>query len=397
MEIKVVFLGGARYSEPLDTTSEKKFRALKSLGELWIVGFSKGLSLRRFTEHAHFCLLPKLPLPILRYTEMFVLGVTVACWLIVRHGVQIIVAQSPYEGFAAATAKKITSWLGYQAVLIVENHGDFEQSLFLQRRILFPRIYAFLMHRFANFTLKQADIFRAVSNSTREQLERLHLDKPIFQFVAWTDIEPFLQCGAEVQKRSQEIVYAGVLIPRKGVHHLVSAFYQVLQNHRDARLILIGREENKNYAAGLKEQIKMAGLNSRVQFIGELSQVELSRHIQQASVFVLPSYSEGLPRVVFEAMAAGLPVIASVVSGIPDVVQDGVTGLLVPPGDEVALAEKMRWILEHPGDAEEMGARAHRFAQRFFSTEAYIDSYRQIIEAAEALIDDDVEHARSAI
>src|SRR5207249_3587281 len=139
------------------------------------------------------------------------------------------------------------------------------------------------------------------------------------------------------------------------------------------------REENKTYAAKLKSQVKQVGLNGRVQLVGEISQRELARRMQQAYVFVLPTHSEGLPRVVFEAMAAGLPVIASAVSGIPEIVQDGVRGFLVPPGDEVALAEKIRWALDHPEEIQVMGRHAHIFAERFFSTEAYIQEYARML------------------
>src|SRR5436309_12123476 len=125
MPCRVCFLGSARYNRPLDATSEKKFRNMKSLGEIFVIGFSGELRPRQFTEHAKFYLLPNLSFALLRYAEMAVLGVLLACWLIFRHGVQVLVAQSPYEGFVAALAKKITSWFGHKIVLVVESHGDF--------------------------------------------------------------------------------------------------------------------------------------------------------------------------------------------------------------------------------------------------------------------------------
>src|SRR5213594_2500850 len=171
MEIKVCFLGSARYEQPLDATSEKKFRALKSLGKLFVIGFSQDLCTRTFTEHAHFYLMPQCRLSVIRYAEMFVLGPLLACWLIFRHGVQVLVAQSPYEGFAAALGKKIAGWLGYRVVLVVESHGDFQKSLFLYRRIALEKLYRFVMCHIAKFALRHTDLLRAVSNSTKEQLK----------------------------------------------------------------------------------------------------------------------------------------------------------------------------------------------------------------------------------
>jgi glycosyltransferase involved in cell wall biosynthesis len=398
MAVKVCFIGGARYSQPLDATSEKKFRVMKSLGELYVIGFSRDLYPRRFTEHAFFYLLPAFPLAVLRYIEMFVVGSVVACWLIFWHRVQIFVAQSPYEGLAAAVAKKIAGYLGYRVVLVVENHGDFEESLFMQRRIMFRGLYSFLMRRSANFALKRADLLRAVSNSTREQLEKRVSHKVIFQFVAWTDIEAFLHVGAERRgKASQNILYAGVLIPRKGIHHLVNAFACIARDFPQACLIIAGLAENKSYAAQLKAQTREADLNGRVEFVDEMPQVKLAARMQEACAFVLPSYSEGLPRVVYEAMAVGLPVIASGISGIPDIVQDGVTGFLVQPGDEAALAEKIRWILEHPEESYAMGQRGRISAERVFSTETYLHAYREVFQAAQALITNRSEHAPSPV
>src|SRR5258705_6862498 len=149
MEIKVCFLGGSRYDHPLNTTSEKKFRALKRLGDFFVIGFSRKLRPYRFTEHAHFYLLPLLPFPVLRYIETFVAGLLLTWYLISRRGVQVLIAQSPYEGFVAAWAKMLAGWFGHRIVLIVESHSDFEESLFMQRRIPLPRLYRFLMRRIA--------------------------------------------------------------------------------------------------------------------------------------------------------------------------------------------------------------------------------------------------------
>jgi glycosyltransferase involved in cell wall biosynthesis len=385
LEIKACFLGGASYHQQLDSTDKKKFRALNSLGALFVVGFSRDLRARRFTEYAHFYLLPRLPFPLLRYIELFTLGPCLVLWLIIRYGVQVLIAQSPYEGFAAALAKTIAGWLGYQVCLIVESHGDFEASLFLQRYVRLQTLYRFPMRHTARFALRGTDLLRAVSHSTREQLEQWAPGKPLCQFPAWTDIEVFLQAGSTAEERvAQNILYAGVLIPRKGVHHLISAFACIAQDFSQARLVIVGHAANKRYAAGLKAQVRQHGLDERVQFMGEMSQTALAAWMRKAYMFVLPSTSEGLGRVVIEAMAVRLPVVGSDVGGIPDMVENGVTGFLIPPGDESALAAQITWMLAHPDTTREMGGRAQAFAKQFFSTATYVHSYRQMLEMAQA-------------
>ncbi len=385
--MRVCFLGGARYPQPLDATSAMKFRALAVLGEVFVIGFSHDMKPRRFTEHAHFYLFPKWSLPVLRYATMFTIGAWLALWLIWRHGVQILVAQSPYEGFAAAVAKLLVRLLGRRTVLIVENHGDFEVSLFLQRRVRWPGLYRWLMRRTARFALRHADLLRAVSGSTQEQLQRWAPGKRIVRFPAWTYIEVFLEAGVQEGQRQLEIVYAGVLIPRKGVHHLIRAFAQVAPEFPQARLAIIGRTENPAYAEELKSLVAELGLDGRVAFVEELPQADLAQRMRRGLVFVLPSVSEGLGRVAIEAMATGMPVVGSRVGGIPEMVQDGVTGFLVPPGDEAALAERLRWVLEHPQEAEAMGCRAREFARTFFSPEAYLAGYRRLFEMAQEVLE----------
>lgn len=387
LKFKCCWIGGARYSHPLDATSEKKFRHLKPLGELFIIGFSKNILPRQFTEHAHFYLMPQLPLSILRYAEMFILGTILTLWVIFRHKVQILVAQSPYEGVAAALAKMIARWFGRKVFLVIESHGDFEQSLFLQKQIRLASLYRFLMRYAANFTLNSADLLRSVSSVTARQLQQWKSDKPMVQFPAWTDIETFLSFGSTKNKYySGKILYAGVLTYLKGVAHLVNAFASIAQDFPQTELMIIGREDDKAYATQLKAQVRKLGLESQVQFMPQLDQQTLAKYMSQASVFVLPSLSEGLGRVVIEAMATGVAAIASNVGGIPDLVQEGINGFLVPPGDEKALADRLRWMLEHPTEAKEMGRNARAFAEQFFSTETYIQGYQKIFEAAQELL-----------
>ena len=81
-------------------------------------------------------------------------------------------------------------------------------------------------------------------------------------------------------------------------------------------------------------------------------------------------------------MVCGTPVIGSEVGGIVDLIRNGETGFLVPPGDAGALSERMMWILMYPEAAREMGARAREFACGYFSTEAYVGSYRRLFEQA---------------
>jgi glycosyltransferase involved in cell wall biosynthesis len=382
--LSVCFLSSVQYSEPLDSTSEKKYRALKALGEILVIGFSHGLKPRAFVQEARFRLLPWLPTPVLRYSLLFTVGSIFALLATLRHGCQVIVAQSPYEGVAAAIVRAVARLAGRRVALVVESHGDFEISPFLQRRTRFPRVYRYLIPRLSGFALRRGDALRAISDSTRRQLELWVPGRPIVQFPTWTDIEPFLNAGnARVERdRENTFLYVGVLIARKAVDVLVAAFAKAAEAIPDARLVIIGRAEDPAYERLLLEKVNALGVASRVSFLPPTSQAELAEHMVRASALVLPSVSEGLGRVVFEAMACGTPVIGSHVGGIVEMVVDGDTGFLVEPGREEPLAEKMAWVLSHPSDARVMGMKAREFARRFFSTESYVSGYKRLLETA---------------
>lgn len=395
----IAFLGGTRYTQPLNVTHTKKFETLKSLSKFYVIGFSRNLWFQTFTEHAEFWLLPELPLSVLRHAELLVLGWTIALWLIWQKQVRVFVAQSPYEAVAAAWAKQVASWFGCQVVLVVESHGDFENYLFLQRSIPFPQFYRWLMRQAARFSLQQADLLRGVSEATCQQLTAWTSDdRPVFKFVAWTDIETFLQAYSQRPDfSSQTILYAGTLIPRKGVKHLVNAFAQIAADFPQAHLILVGRAANLAYTHAVQQQVHGLELTDRIQFVPHLPQTELAQHMAQALVFVLPSLSEGLGLVVIEAMATGTPVIGSEIEGIPDMVQEGSNGFLVTPGDETALAERLRWFLTHPEEASAMGDRAHQFAQQFCSATLHVQGYQHVFDAAKTILGkQEPDHAPSA-
>ena len=381
MSERICFLGGARYRDPLDVTDRKKFAALSTIGEIFVIGFAHGMQPRVFTEHGHFILLPEVPLRIFRYLEIWLGGGLIMAWLVLRHGVRLIVAQGPYEGVAAAAVKKIAGWLGCQVFLVVEAHGDFAASVFLERRIRFVGLYRFIMARAAQLSFQQADVLRAISSSTRAQLRRRVPAKTIVQFPAWTDIEVFrLAANLTGGRSSERILYAGVLTPLKGVHRLIDAFALIADEFPRSRLLIVGRRQNQSYAEELDRQVARLSLADRIEFMPAVAQAEMAVLMASAAVVVLPSLSEGLGRVLIEAMATATPVIGTAVGGIPDLVEHGICGFLVPPDDANTLAQRLRWILANPRQSRAMGKAGQTFAGQFFSTEVYLSGYRKIIQ-----------------
>jgi glycosyltransferase involved in cell wall biosynthesis len=152
------------------------------------------------------------------------------------------------------------------------------------------------------------------------------------------------------------VTYVGKLEPRKGVGDLIAAMGLLTRRPGGAPLLLaagVGRLRDE-----LGAQAAALGVADRVRFVGKVAHEEVAWWMAAGDVFVLPSLSEGLPTVVCEAMSCARPTVATAVDGTPEIVEDGETGLLVPPRDPEALAGALARVLEEPGLAERMGARA---------------------------------------
>ena len=132
------------------------------------------------------------------------------------------------------------------------------------------------------------------------------------------------------------LVYIGRLASEKGLYELLQALRLAVHIGVDARLIVAGDGPE---AEGLRRCATALGLGSRVSFVGPVFGDAKIRLLAMSDVAVLPSYAEGLPYALLEAMAAGLPVLATPVGAIPDVVSDGIHGYLVPPRDPGAITE----------------------------------------------------------
>lgn len=151
----------------------------------------------------------------------------------------------------------------------------------------------------------------------------------------------------------QLLVFVGQLVPIKAVDNLVEAFRRLLAQgtHADARLVIIG--EGK-CGPELERQVAAAGIAERVTFTGALPQPSVARWIAAADMLCLPSHNEGTPNVIVEALASGVPVVASRVGGIPELVTHEANGFLVPPADPEALSRALGAALERSFGKDEV-------------------------------------------
>jgi glycogen synthase len=228
----------------------------------------------------------------------------------------------------------------------------------------------------ARWSLRRADATRALSGFTSSLVETARGEPATRSFPTYTDLSA---CTAEPPATLPErpvALFVGALERYKNVDGLAAAWRQVAARVPDARLVVVGRGARPEPVEALVRE-----LPDRVEHVPRLDPVGVARRLDEATVLVLPSWPEGLGRVVIEAFARGRGVVATNAGGIPDLVTDGVEGLLVPPGDTPALVEALVRALTETGLAERLGAAAGRRYTEWHSTpERFAAELRRLVD-----------------
>jgi len=162
----------------------------------------------------------------------------------------------------------------------------------------------------------------------------------------------------------------------KGMDTLITALPRLLTRWPELQLLAVGDGDDRAWLEDLAEQ---NGVNRHVHFLTRLTHEELAACYESCEMFVLPSRGEGFGLVYLEAMAHGKPVIGGTHGGAPEVIEDGVTGYLVPHGDAAQLATSIETLLSDPALAQKMGARGRQRVERDFRFNVFAKSLKKIL------------------
>jgi glycosyltransferase involved in cell wall biosynthesis len=174
------------------------------------------------------------------------------------------------------------------------------------------------------------------------------------------------------------ILFVGVLSPLKNVDGLIESFTKITKDFPGFKLVIVGEGKERER---LQFLVWNLGIEHKTKFQGKLSLKETKDLMKRCYCLVLPSFSEGLGRVLMEAMALGKPVIGSNVGGIPDLIKDNKNGFLIQPDTIFELVEKLRILLGNRELAIKMGKEGRAFVQKNFSNQKYIESYISMINS----------------
>jgi glycosyltransferase involved in cell wall biosynthesis len=370
---RVLFVGRARYSLPLPGWLAKKWDAVEQELDYRVIGAAteeSGPSDDRFRlarpasprqlDGLLFYL--RLPLRLRRQIRSF--------------RPQAIFASDPFLGAAALAGRALAR---RRVPVIVEVHGDWRTFSRLYgspaRRLIGPFADAI-----AAYAVRRADATRAVSSFTAGLVEETRGVPPSAVFTAFSDLSAFAERAPVPLPERPTVAFVGALEAYKNVEGLAAAWRLVADRLPSAGLVIIGSGSQQPVVDEL-----VTDFPGRVEHYEWLEPEAVSEQLDAATVLVLPSWPEGLGRVIIESFARGRAVVATDGGGIPDLVTHEVEGLLVPPADSTALASALERVLADRELAEGMGAAARvRYGDWHSTPEQLAGEMRALVEATVA-------------
>ena len=303
-----------------------------------------------------------------------------------------------------ATAKNVD-------LIVLSQTADYPLMVLLFGKIMNKKIIDFIggsriflsqvvLHSKTTLLQKIASIYGMISLRIASRIvwrivlisDSLTSDHPFNKFnnkirIAWnfpsSKFYDVFKIGKKSYMRNMVIGYVGKFTLAKGVYNFALAIESIIKNTSDLKVIFVGDYQNSEPPyLGLKIKEMFKGHNNII-FVGQVPHGKVAEYLNEMRLLVLPSYSEGLPHVILEAMACGVPVLATPVGAIPDVIKDCETGFLLKSNDPRHVAERIVDLLNKPELLEKVSVNAYNFVRENFSYEKTLESWRRILSELE--------------
>jgi glycosyltransferase involved in cell wall biosynthesis len=242
-------------------------------------------------------------------------------------------------------------------------------------------LFSFFVQDVEQHILQNVDKITTVSKETSKELQLYYQysERDITVITNGVDLDFF----SPKEKKNTEfnILYAGRLDYKKGLIELIKSAKDITRIFPNTNYLISGTGPLLN---DLLRLVKNEGLHSRFKFFGQVNQKTLRNLYQESNAFILPSYYEGFPNVILEAMSCGLPTIATNVGGIPEMIQHKRNGLLIPPRNSTAITKALTNILTDESLRSEMSKNARYLAEKQYSwnniSNEYLKVYTSVLD-----------------
>jgi colanic acid/amylovoran biosynthesis glycosyltransferase len=398
--MRVAYLTG-EYPRATDTFIQREVAALRTngidvqtfsirrTGDEHIVGEEQ----RAERDRTFYLLPPKLPGLLSAHASLFggnpgrYLKALKLAWSTRQFGMK----GTLYQLFYFLEAGILADQIQRQAIQHLHNHfGDSSCTVAMLAAELGNFSFSVTLHGpyifFAPYTwrldekLKRALFVSCISHYCRSQaMIHVQPDKWNRMHIIHCGVDPALFDRVVHDQPGRRLLYSGRLAAVKGLPILLTSLATLKRTHPDIVLTVVGDGSDR---APLEQMTRDLGLTQNVRFVGYQSQAEVRSHMQETDVFVLPSFAEGVPVSLMEAMAAGVPVVTTQIAGISELVDNGVSGYLVPAGDATTLAEKIATLLDSPSLRTQFGQAGRAKIEREFDINQEAAWLYQVMTAA---------------
>ncbi len=371
----VLFIAPTTYQLPLTENLKKKFITLSEVCNVSVLAFANSKTFLNET-YGNFYLNKKIKNRLINYFRIIQISIFTTHKIIKKENIDIVCFQDPVSSFFSILFLKVRR---AEVKIIVETHGDFIETLSLEKNLVLPRLYKKLFYIMAKYSIGKSNIIRAVSSSTEQQVLDIDSSKSVVRFPAWIDFKDFQNIEPKpLSKDKFNILFIGSVTDRKKPHMIIEAIQRI--NDKSYHLSIVGPAPNEKYFKELKDLIDKSDLQNQVSLIGPVDRESVKDYYSTSNLMILPSISEGLARVIFESQVAMCPVLVTDAPGMSDIVIDGQTGYVFESNNLDSLSLKIEYIKNNYEEASLVAKNAKGFILSNYSEDNFKFSFKKLFD-----------------
>ena len=371
----VLFIAPTTYQLPLTENLKKKFITLSEVCNVSVLAFANSKTFLNET-YGNFYLNKKIKNRLLNYFRIIQISIFTTYKIIKKENIDIVCFQDPVSSFFSILFLKVRR---AEVKIVVETHGDFIETLSLEKNLFLPSLYKKLFYIMAKYSIAKSNIIRAVSSSTEQQVLDIDSSKSVVRFPAWIDFKDFQNIEPKpLSKDKFNILFIGSVTDRKKPHMIIEAIQRI--NDKSYHLSIVGPAPNEKYFKELKDLIDKLGLQNQVSLIGPVDRESVKDYYSSSNLMILPSISEGLARVIFESQVAMCPVLVTDAPGMSDIVIDGQTGYVFESNNLDSLSLKIEYIKNNYEEASLVAKNAKGFILSNYSEDNFKFSFKKLFD-----------------
>ena len=371
---KVLFISPTVYSNPITKDIQKKFQSLSKVCNPTVFAFSEE-KFNSVVEGVETIFNKKNKNRFFNYLKIIFLFFFEIPKIVKDQNIEIVCLQDPITGFFTIFSLKIRK---LPVKIVVETHGDFINTIGLEKNLLIPKFYTLIFTYLAKYSIKNADLIRSISDFTEKQALNFGYKGLFVRFPAWINIDNYLNADTKrLSTGTFKIIFVGSVTERKNPKIIIESLETI---DEDISLEIIGQTPNLKYLKELNKLIAISKHAKSITMTPFIKAEELILKYSSANLFILPSKSEGLGRVIIEAQSTACPVLVSSNTGMTDLIIENETGYIFENNNKNDLTKKIQYIIDNYESALQIGLNSKDFVKENQSVTNFEFGYKKLID-----------------